>query len=144
MFNILGQDDLHVVEGFVIDRNKRKLAFLYGKWTEFLCSVDIESLEEFLGAKVEKVDPSASNLPKHAPLALGVIPHSKVLWQVDPRPDNSNLFYNFSQFTMGLNEMTPNYLVKILFPHSFYFIFLQLIYRDSFIVSGQKNDSMFH
>jgi len=110
---IIGQDDLHVVEGFVVDRNKRKIAFLYGKWTEFLCSVDIESLEEFLGAKVEKVDPSASNLPKHAPLGLGVIPHSKVLWQVDPRPENSNLYYNFSQFTMGLNEMTPKYLVNL-------------------------------
>ncbi len=32
--------------------------------------------------------------------------------QVDPRPENSNLFYNFSQFTMGLNEMSPNYLGK--------------------------------
>ena len=105
-------DDLHTVEGFVVDRNKRKIAFLYGKWTEFLCSVDIESLEEFLGVKMDKIDPSASNLPKHAPLALGSVPHSKVLWQVDPRPENSQRFYNFSQFTMGLNEMTPNYLGK--------------------------------
>lgn len=107
-----GQDDLHTVEGFVVDRHKKKIAFMYGKWTEFLCSVDIESLEEYLSIKADKIDPSASNLPKHAPLTLGIIPNSKVLWQVDPRPENSHLFYNFSQFTMGLNEMSPNYLGK--------------------------------
>jgi hypothetical protein len=96
----------------VVDRHKKKIAFMYGKWTEFLCSVDIESLEEYLSIKADKIDPSASNLPKHAPLTLGIIPNSKVLWQVDPRPENSHLFYNFSQFTMGLNEMSPNYLGK--------------------------------
>jgi hypothetical protein len=31
---------------------------------------------------------------------------------VDPRPENSHLYYNFSLFTMGLNEMSPNYLGK--------------------------------
>ena len=65
-----------------------------------------------INIKSEKIDPSASNLPKHVPLTLGCIPNSKVLWQVDPRPENSPQFYNFSQFTMGLNEMSPNYLGK--------------------------------
>ena len=107
-----GTDDLHTVEGFVVDRNKKKLAFLYGKWTEFLCSVDIDAVEEFFGVKSEKIDVGATNLPKHPPLTVGVIPNSRILWQVDPRPENSHLFYNFSQFTMGLNEMSPNYLGK--------------------------------
>ena len=34
-----GDSDLHCVEGFIMDKDKRKLAFLYGKWTESLCSV---------------------------------------------------------------------------------------------------------
>ena len=39
--------------------------FIYGKWTEFLCAVDIASLEDHLGgARVDRVDPSASNMPK--------------------------------------------------------------------------------
>ena len=47
-------------------------------------------------------------------MALSVSEKLKFCWyccrQVDPRPENSHLFYNFSQFTMGLNEMSPNYL----------------------------------
>lgn len=47
-----GGNDLHAVEGFIVDRNKKKLKFLYGRWTEFLCAVDIASLEDYIGAKV--------------------------------------------------------------------------------------------
>lgn len=45
--------DLHVVEGFLYDQHKKKKRFVYGKWTEFLCSVDIASLEDFLGSKLD-------------------------------------------------------------------------------------------
>ena len=37
-----GENDLNTVEGFIIDRNKNKLRFLYGRWNEFLCSADPE------------------------------------------------------------------------------------------------------
>ena len=60
-----------------------------------------------MNVKLEKVDPSASNLPKHAPIELGEIPGSRILWQVDPRPEDSDKYYNFSLFTMGLNEALP-------------------------------------
>lgn len=94
--------------GFIIDSNKKKLRFIYGRWTEFLCSVGIPSLEAHLSIKsIDKIDPSASNLPKHEPLELGVIPGSTVLWQAEPRPEDSERYYNFSAFTMGLNEMLP-------------------------------------
>ncbi len=33
---------MHTVEGFIIDRNKNKLRFLYGRWNEFLCAADPE------------------------------------------------------------------------------------------------------
>ena len=46
----------------------------------------------------------ASNLPKHPPLLPGAVPDSKVLWEVAPRPEHSGLYYNFSSFTMRLNE----------------------------------------
>lgn len=102
-----GSNDLHTVEGFLLDQHKRKKRFIYGRWTEFICSVDIDSLEKHLNCKVEKTDANASNLPKHAPFELCDIPNSKVLWHVDPRPEESSKFYNFSHFTMGLNEYEP-------------------------------------
>ena len=89
-----------------MDQHKKKIRFIYGRWTEFICSVDIPSLEEHLGGntKVEKLEANASNLPKHAPFELCDIPNSTVLWHVDPRPEDSADYYNFSNFTMGLNE----------------------------------------
>jgi len=100
-----GCNDLHTVEGFLLDQHKKKKRFIYGRWTEFICSVDIESLEQYLNVKVtDKSEPNASNLPKHAPFELCDIPNSKVLWHVDPRPEDSSQYYNFSNFTMGLNE----------------------------------------
>ena len=66
-----GDSDLHCVEGFIIDKDKRKLAFLYGKWTEFLCSASPDSLVSLLGCNLAKVDPGASNLSKHPPLLPG-------------------------------------------------------------------------
>lgn len=100
-----GTDDLHTVEGFIIDKNKTKLRFLYGRWTEFLCSAEPETLQSMLNiSNMNKIDVTASNLPKHPPLLLGAVPSSKVLWQVDPLPEHSGLYYNFSSFTMKLNE----------------------------------------
>lgn len=101
-----GSNDLHTVEGFLLDQHKKKKRFIYGRWTEFICSVDIESLEQYLNIKgpIDKIEANASNLPKHAPFELCDIPNSKVLWHVDPRPEESSQYYNFSNFTMGLNE----------------------------------------
>lgn len=99
-----GNSDLHCVEGFIIDSEKRKLRFLYGRWTEFICSADPDSLVALLGCKLEKINPDATNLPKHPPLLMGAVPGSTVLWEAAPRPIDSDKYYNFSSFTMKLNE----------------------------------------
>jgi len=39
---------MHTVECFIIDRNKNKLRFLYGRWNEFLCAADPEVLPVLL------------------------------------------------------------------------------------------------
>ena len=103
-------DLLHSVEGFVTDHLGKKVSFLYGKWTEFLCSVnDISAVQTYLNiSNIDKVDPSGSNLPKHSPLSIGAIPGSTILWQVDSRTEDASLYYNFSRFTMGLNQMMPD------------------------------------
>ena len=97
------------MEGFITDHLGKKVLFLYGKWTEFLCVTDIDSLKAFLNiSSVDKIDASAGNLPKHSPFSCGDIPNSTVLWKVDPRPEDSTQYYNFTRFALGLNEMLPN------------------------------------
>ncbi|XP_037911232.1 oxysterol-binding protein-related protein 1 isoform X2 [Hermetia illucens] len=65
--------DLHRVEGFITDKNKKKLHFLYGKWTEFIKCTDIDSYEEYMKENAhkfrkgdEKVK-SPNDSPAHTP-----------------------------------------------------------------------------
>lgn len=60
--------DLHQVEGFITDQNKRKLLYLYGKWTEKLRSCDPLLYEDTL----EKIK-------KEARSSIGNSGHKKVL-----------------------------------------------------------------
>jgi hypothetical protein len=62
---------------------------------------------------VDKVDPSASNMPKHEPFDMAVVPGSVLLWQADPKPEEAERYYNFSRFTMGLNELKGRGKTKI-------------------------------
>ncbi|XP_040573598.1 oxysterol-binding protein-related protein 2 [Lepeophtheirus salmonis] len=101
-------NNLHVVEGFLLDPNKNKLRFIYGKWTEFLCTVSIPSFEDFFKVKAEKIDIGATKLPKHCPLNMCEISGSSLLWQADPRPEDSDIFYNFTEFAIRLNEIRAN------------------------------------
>ena len=57
--------------------------------------MDIASLEDHLGVRVDRVDPSASNMPKHEPLSLGAVPNSVVLWQAEPKAQDAEKYYNF-------------------------------------------------
>ncbi|XP_033208969.1 oxysterol-binding protein-related protein 2 isoform X2 [Belonocnema kinseyi] len=129
--------DLHRVEGFITDQNKRKLLFLYGKWTERLRSCDpclyAETIEKL---KREAKSPQGSPghkkvLARLHSLKVGAfkplqdsmdesssaegednpsvdeIPGSKNLWEATARPANSADFYQFTAFAMSLNEMEP-------------------------------------
>jgi len=98
------ENDLNCVEGFILDESGNKLKFLYGRWTEFLCSADPASLQLLLNCNLSKVSPCGKDLPKHPPLLMGAVPSSSILWEAAPRPGDSTLYYNFSSFTMGLNE----------------------------------------
>lgn len=49
-----------------------------------------------------------SDIPKSQSLYSIEIPNSEILWQVDPRPDNSTSFYSFTKFAMSLNEIEPH------------------------------------
>ncbi|KAF3691175.1 Oxysterol-binding protein-related protein 1 [Channa argus] len=107
--------ELHKVEGYILDKSKKKLCALYGKWTECLYVVDIAAFEahkkndkkgaeDRKGAKAgcskdqEEVSSPASD-------TVDVIPGSQLLWRISPRPANSAQMYNFTSFAMQLNEL---------------------------------------
>ncbi|CAG9855398.1 unnamed protein product [Phyllotreta striolata] len=60
--------DLHRVEGFLYDKSKQKLKFIYGKWTEFIKCADINSYEEYLSENSSKFSSnSKSKSPNDSP-----------------------------------------------------------------------------
>ncbi|XP_037046475.1 oxysterol-binding protein-related protein 1 isoform X2 [Bradysia coprophila] len=64
--------DLHRVEGFIIDKDKKKLHFLYGKWTEFIKCTDINSYDEYMKENSHKFkrderSKSPNESPAHTP-----------------------------------------------------------------------------
>ncbi|XP_076228953.1 oxysterol-binding protein-related protein 2 isoform X2 [Nomia melanderi] len=56
--------DLHRVEGFITDQDKKKLLFLYGKWTEMMKMCDPSSYEEAL-ERVKREAKSPQGSPGH-------------------------------------------------------------------------------
>ncbi|XP_058418339.1 oxysterol-binding protein-related protein 2 isoform X3 [Diceros bicornis minor] len=122
--------ELHKVEGHIQDRNKKKLFMIYGKWTECLWGIDPVAYESF-----KKQERRGDHLKKAKPTDNGsenadgdvvdavpevqetvqVIPGSKLLWRVNTRPPNSAQMYNFTSFTVSLNELETG-MEKILAP----------------------------
>ncbi|KAM4552148.1 oxysterol-binding protein-related protein 1-like isoform 3-T3 [Odontesthes bonariensis] len=110
--------ELHKVEGYILDKNKKKLCALYGKWTECLYMVDPATFDDH--KKTDKknseekksnkesqssVDEEPEEMPPPDAETVQVIPGSKLIWKITPRPDNSAKFYAFSTFAMQLNEL---------------------------------------
>lgn len=53
-------------------------------------------------------EPETASIPRSQSLYSVEIPNSETLWQVDPRPENSTVFYSFTKFAMSLNEIEPH------------------------------------
>uniref|UniRef100_A0A665VMX1 Oxysterol-binding protein n=1 Tax=Echeneis naucrates TaxID=173247 RepID=A0A665VMX1_ECHNA len=97
-------NELHKVEGYILDKSKKKLCALYGKWTESLYVIDPAAFEahkknDKKGAEERK------EVPSPAKDTVQVIPGSQLLWRIAPRPANSAQMYNFTSFAMQLNEL---------------------------------------
>ncbi|KAF7659106.1 hypothetical protein LDENG_00003180 [Lucifuga dentata] len=106
--------ELHKVEGYILDKSKKKLCALYGKWTECLYVVDPaafeghkrndkKATEEKKGSKQGGSEPEELLLP--ATETVEMIPGSQLLWRIAPRPANSAQMYSFTSFAMQLNEL---------------------------------------
>ncbi|EHB07479.1 Oxysterol-binding protein-related protein 2 [Heterocephalus glaber] len=107
----------------ILNHSKKKLFIIYGKWTECLWGTDPASYESFkkqekrgdhlrkarLDDGPEKADSDvAVDVADDIPVAqetVQVIPGSKLLWRINSRPPNSAQMYNFTSFTVSLNEL---------------------------------------
>ncbi|XP_043284717.1 oxysterol-binding protein-related protein 2 isoform X2 [Venturia canescens] len=129
--------DLHRVEGFITDPDKKKLVFIYGKWTENLRACDPALYEETID-RIKREAKSPQGSPGHKKVLarfhslrvtafkpshqesideasadgedcppIDEIPNSTTLWEAAPRPPNSAEYYQFTSFAMSLNEMDP-------------------------------------
>ncbi|XP_058031536.1 oxysterol-binding protein-related protein 2 isoform X3 [Ahaetulla prasina] len=108
--------ELHRIEGYIQDKNKKKLSVVYGKWTECLWCVDPYSYENYKknekkGGDQKKPKPrdependEADDMPE-VQETVQVIPGSKLLWRISSRPSNSSQMYNFTSFAVTLNEL---------------------------------------
>nr|XP_061790250.1 oxysterol-binding protein-related protein 1 [Nerophis lumbriciformis] len=111
--------ELHKVEGYILDKSKKKLCALYGKWTECLYVIDSAALEahrksDRKGAEGKnasrKEEPvgNEEDVPSQPPCSVDVIPGSQLLWRIAPRPANSAQMYSFTTFAMQLNELNED------------------------------------
>ncbi|KAJ7332119.1 hypothetical protein JRQ81_014299 [Phrynocephalus forsythii] len=108
--------ELHRIEGYIQDKNKKKLAVIYGKWTECLWCIDPSTYENYKknerrGGDQKKPKPSddaendeADDMPEVHD-TVQVVPGSKLLWRISARPPNSSQMYNFTSFAVTLNEL---------------------------------------
>ncbi|XP_016333161.1 oxysterol-binding protein-related protein 2-like isoform X1 [Sinocyclocheilus anshuiensis] len=112
--------ELHRVEGYIQDKSKKKRCVIYGKWTECMWSIDPQVYEAH--RKLEKkgttdtkkqkqeepeaVNEDADEMPE-VQETVAVIPGSTLLWRISSRPPNSAEMYNFTNFSMTLNELEP-------------------------------------
>uniref|UniRef100_A0A7N6ATB7 Oxysterol-binding protein n=1 Tax=Anabas testudineus TaxID=64144 RepID=A0A7N6ATB7_ANATE len=107
--------ELHKVEGYILDKSKKKLCALYGKWTECLYVVDPAAFEahkknDKKGTEEKKGSKAGCSedqqeAPSAASDTVDVIPGSQLLWRIAPRPANSAQMYSFTSFAMQLNEL---------------------------------------
>ncbi|KAM4737848.1 oxysterol-binding protein-related protein 2-like [Anableps anableps] len=110
--------ELHKVEGYIQDKNKKKLCVIYGKWTECMWSVDPQDYEIYKrsdkkGDKTKKNEElqkaendEADDMPEIQE-TVSVVPGSTLLWRIESRPAHSAKMYNFTNFAMALNELEP-------------------------------------
>uniref|UniRef100_A0A8C4ELM3 Oxysterol-binding protein n=1 Tax=Dicentrarchus labrax TaxID=13489 RepID=A0A8C4ELM3_DICLA len=107
--------ELHKVEGYILDKSKKKMCALYGKWTECLYVVDHAAFESHKKNDKKVAEERKSSkagcsegqeeVPTPAADTVQMIPGSQLLWRIAPRPPNSTQMYSFTSFAMQLNEL---------------------------------------
>uniref|UniRef100_A0A8C5BD81 Oxysterol-binding protein n=1 Tax=Gadus morhua TaxID=8049 RepID=A0A8C5BD81_GADMO len=94
--------ELHKVEGYILDKSKKKLCAIYGKWTECLYAVDPAAFEAH--RKADKKSAEEKKTKQVLPVdANDSLCRYKELVKVIC--SSRRQFYAFSTFAMQLNEL---------------------------------------
>jgi hypothetical protein len=105
--------DLHKVEGHIYNANKQKVRSLYGKWVEGMYSYEPEVWENYVKTRSNKSPLNSPSLVAKVPDEVPgkgstcdlQLPNQKCLWTSIARPEESEQYYNFTLFSMMLNEI---------------------------------------
>ncbi|KRZ70671.1 Oxysterol-binding protein-related protein 2 [Trichinella papuae] len=107
---LFGREISRHVHGFIVNQRGTRLSTLYGDWTEFLASCTIENynanFEQWLKLRQKRNLPNT--VQSNRPVSPVTFAGSNILWQIKSRPDFSEVFFNFTEFAMGLNDVQSN------------------------------------
>ncbi|XP_033109059.1 oxysterol-binding protein-related protein 2-like isoform X2 [Anneissia japonica] len=118
--------DIHKVEGYIVDKQKKKICYLFGNWTEYFYSMGADEYEQAKKAVREekgkrrhsRSNPGSPTAVERGPggidnLDFGINPEgpefnsATLIWRVTKRPENSSQYYSFTSFALQLNNLTP-------------------------------------
>ncbi|KRZ25443.1 Oxysterol-binding protein-related protein 2 [Trichinella pseudospiralis] len=104
---LFGREISRHAHGFIVNQRETRLSALYGDWTEFLASCTIEiynaNFEHWLKLRQKRNLPNT--VQSNRPVSPVTFPGSNILWKIKSRPDFSEVFFNFTEFAMGLNDV---------------------------------------
>ncbi|XP_071855373.1 oxysterol-binding protein-related protein 1-like isoform X3 [Apostichopus japonicus] len=108
--------DLHKVDGYIIDKKGKKLRKVFGKWPEYFYCMPVDAGTESQNAETQgwgnffiststssPVDKMPRNLSEFVP--EGKMDQAELVWKNKQRPEYAKDYYNFTNFTMQLNEI---------------------------------------
>lgn len=108
--------DLHKVDGYITDKTGRKLRRVFGKWPEYFYCMPVDDATESQNAETQgwgnffistsnssPVDKMPKNLSEFIP--DGKMDQAELVWKNKAKPEYSGDYYNFTNFTMQLNEL---------------------------------------
>ncbi|XP_041360691.1 oxysterol-binding protein-related protein 1-like [Gigantopelta aegis] len=126
--------DLHKVEGYVYNENKKKVKALYGNWVLGLYACDPDVYDECVktsspsstsdsptncpkpngSSRTSSTDDVSEDVPLKQLLSYELnIPEESCLWKAKPRPYNSEEYFSFTLFALSLNELIAGMALQL-------------------------------
>ncbi|KFD53064.1 hypothetical protein M513_05978, partial [Trichuris suis] len=121
---LFGSSERRSIQGYITNQQKHRIRAVYGDWTQFLASCNVESFKRSfprwtkersgtpLSRTASSPDQSSSVIRlvsdcDFAHPAVTGIANSTLLWQVEAKPPFAPEFFGFNHFAMELNCLKP-------------------------------------
>ncbi|CDW54145.1 oxysterol binding protein 1A [Trichuris trichiura] len=116
---LFGNSERRSIQGYITNQQKHRIRALYGDWTQFLASCNVDSFKKFFPRWTKERFSVALSRTASSPDQSSVVPlindcdfahpavtgiaDSTLLWQVDAKPSLAADFFGFNHFAMELN-----------------------------------------